>query len=105
MDKTVEELIIKMISFGGEGKSLAFEAVAKAKKGSFEESEALLLRAEKAIHQGRQAHLEILSYEAGHPDMNTVSSLFVHGADYVSNGADICVMARYLIDLYKEVKK
>lgn len=105
MDTTVEELVIKMISFGGDGKSLAFEAIEKAKKGLMDEAEMLLSRAEEAINQGRQAHLEVLAYEANHPDKNVVSLLFVHGADYVANGADICVIAGYLIDLYKERRK
>lgn len=101
MNPIVEQAVLKMISFGGNSKSLAFEAIKKAKEKKIEEAEALLRTAVETNTKGREAHLEILAYEAEHPEEDVISSLFVHGADYVANGTDICVLAEYIIDLYK----
>jgi cellobiose-specific phosphotransferase system component IIA len=97
------EKSMEIIAFGGEGKSLAMQAIQKARAGAFLEAEELLKQADEAIVKCHQQHSEILFYDAEHNDLQ-ISMLLVHAADHLTSADIIREMAEEIVHMYKEIK-
>ncbi len=95
---------MEIIAYGGDGKSMAMMAIAKAREGAFAEAEELLEKAEASIVKSHQLHSELLFYDAEHQDLH-FSMLMVHAADHLTSADIIKEMAAEFIHLYKEVKR
>jgi len=94
---------MEIIAYGGEGKSLAMQAIQKARAGNFQEAENLLKQADAAITKSHQHHSELLFYEADHNDLQ-ISMLLIHAADHLTSADIIREMAEELIYMYKEIR-
>lgn len=103
--ENIDKIIMQMISFGGEGKSLSYHALQLAEEGNMEEAEHTLKKAHDAIEKGRKAHMEILCCEANHSDEFKVSALLLHAADHVSNSEDVYELVKHMIKLISKEEK
>lgn len=96
------EMVMEMIAFAGEAKSLAYQAVSLARKGQEDQAREVISQAEEAANQAHNRHSDLLMYDANHGDLK-LDLLTVHGADHLT-GADLSTeMAREMIEMYQEL--
>jgi len=95
---------MKMISFGGDAKSLAMLAIKQAREGRHQEAEDTMKKAEESLLKSHQAHTDLLSYDAEKQDLQ-VTLFMVHAADHLNAAETVFMLARELILLHREVQK
>lgn len=102
-----EEFNQEMISFGivasaGQARSMAFEALAKAKKGDFDKADELLKQAEEAGLEAHHAQTQLLAKEAS-GDHTPVDVLLVHAQDHLMTSMLAQELIREIIELRREL--
>lgn len=95
---------MKMISFGGDAKSLALLAIKQSRDGKHEEAAATMKKAEESLLKSHQAHTNLLSYDAEKQDLH-VTIFMVHAADHLNAAETVFVLAKEIILLHEEVKQ
>ena len=95
---------MKIISFGGDAKSLALMAIKQSREGKFEEAAATMKKAEESLLKSHQAHTDLLSYDAEKQDLG-VTLFMVHAADHLNAAETVFVLAKEIILLHEEVQK
>ncbi len=96
---------LSMISFGiianaGDARSFAFEALAAAKEGNFEEADELMKKSEDAVTLAHKAQTELLFGEAN-GEKHTVDVLLVHSQDHLMTAMLAQELIKELILLYR----
>lgn len=102
-----EEFNQEMISFGivasaGQARSMAFEALAEAKKGDFDKADELLRQAEEAGLEAHHAQTQLLAKEAS-GDHTPVDVLLVHAQDHLMTSMLAQELIREIIELRREL--
>ncbi|HIU05030.1 MAG TPA: PTS lactose/cellobiose transporter subunit IIA [Candidatus Coprousia avicola] len=102
-----EEFNQEMISFGivasaGQARSMAFEALAEAKKGDFDKADELLKQAEEAGLEAHHAQTQLLAKEAS-GDHTPVDVLLVHAQDHLMTSMLAQELIREIIELRREL--
>ena len=102
-----EEFNQEMISFGivasaGQARSMAFEALAEAKKGNFDKADELLKQAEEAGLEAHHAQTQLLAKEAS-GDHTPVDVLLVHAQDHLMTSMLAQELIREIIELRREL--
>ena len=97
-----EEVIVSLISASGNARSLAMEAIAKAKGGLFTDSELLITQAQESFIEAQKIHLDILSDSAASPEANT-PLLTVHAEDQLMSAFLFIDLAQEFRDVYKSI--
>lgn len=97
----------QMISFGivasaGQARSLAFEALAAAKKHDYEQADELLKESEQAFLGAHDEQTKLLAKEAG-GDHTPVDVLLVHAQDHLMTSMLAQELIKEIIDLRREV--
>jgi len=101
MDKINE--CMQIISFGGEAKSLALQAMKESRERDFEQAEKSIKKSSEALLKSHKAHTNLLSYEAGEFEENQQTSFFmVHAADHLTAASVVNLLAEEIIYLHKE---
>jgi PTS system cellobiose-specific IIA component len=95
-----EKAAMDLILHAGNARSLAMEAIAKAKAGEFDESIVKLRESEEEIELAHLRQTDILEryFDKSGPG---ISMLVVHAQDHVMNAVTILDMAREFFDLYR----
>lgn len=104
MNTITEETIFQIILYGGNGKSLAMEAIFLAKKGDISGAEDKLKEAEDAINEAHHIQTSLIQEEV-RGNHATVSLLMVHAQDHLMTSITIKDLAREFIDLYKTINR
>lgn len=97
---TVEKCMM-IIAKAGEAKTLALEAIHKAREKQFEEAGKLLEESEKALTESHNAHSDLLFYDAEHEDLK-VTIFMVHAADHLASADTVRILAEEIIKLREE---
>lgn len=102
-----EEFNQEMISFGivasaGQARSMAFEALAEAKKGDFDKADELLKQAEEAGLEAHHAQTQLLAKEAS-GDHTPVDVLLVHAQDHLMTSMLAQELICEIIELRREL--
>jgi PTS system cellobiose-specific IIA component len=95
-EKTVMDLIVH----AGSARSLAMEAVTKAKAGSFEDAAKKLAESEEEICQAHACQVRILEQSLDESGTG-ISMLMVHALDQMMNAVTLLDMTREIVDLYR----
>lgn len=97
----IENIAMELVGNAGESRSLAFEALAQAKKGDFEKAEQLLEEAKQAALKAHHIQTELICEEA---DGNKVeiSLLMVHAQDHLMTSILARELITEMIALYKK---
>ena len=100
MTEQMELIIFEIISTGGTAKGLAYEALAAAENGDFEEAEKLLKEADEALNQAHKVQTDIIQAEA-RGEHTEVSVLFVHAQDHLMTAIEARNLIEKMIKMYK----
>ena len=98
----LELIIMNLINYSGEARSLSMEAIQYGKSGDFEKARNNLDNANKSISKAHKSQIELIQSEA-RVDKQELSLLLVHAQDHLMNAITIRDMAREFIDLYEMV--
>lgn len=98
----MEVIIFEIISHGGTAKGMAYEALAAAEKGNFEEAESLLKEADNELLEAHHIQTGIIQAEAA-GDKTEVSVLFVHAQDHLMTAIEAKNLIECMIRLYKRL--
>lgn len=102
MNEELELKVVQIITFVGSARSSYIEAIQAAKKGNFEEAEALMQSGQADFLEGHHAHAELLTMEAdGNPI--SFSMLLLHAEDQLMSAEGFKMIAEEFIDVYKKI--
>ncbi|WP_436855404.1 PTS lactose/cellobiose transporter subunit IIA [Staphylococcus caeli] len=96
------EIAMKLITFGGDAKSSAMEAIQEVKKRNFSEADNKIVQAEQSLVEAHNAQTELLTQEA-QGVKNEVSLLMVHSQDHLMTAITFKDMAKELIEVYRKI--
>ena len=99
----IELVAMELVGNAGEARSLAFEALAEAKKGNFEKAEGLLEKSKEASLKAHHTQTELICNEA---DGNKVEIglLMVHAQDHLMTSILARELISEMIELYKKLQ-
>ncbi len=97
----LEQQSMLIITHSGLSKSLAIEAIQKAKLKDFDQASELIIQAETEIANAGKVHHETLAESA--KDDFKITLLLVHAEDQMLTSETMIVLAKEIIELYKEI--
>ncbi len=99
-DEKMEEIVMSLVGFSGEGRSYAFEALRAARQGDFTKSDEAMKKCNEALLEAHHTQTDLIQNEInGVP--TKVSILMVHAQDHLMNA----LLAKELIEELIEDKK
>lgn len=98
-----EEISMTLIASAGEGKSLAFEALNKAKNHQFEEAEKLMQQAEESVKKAHVEQTKLLVKEANQ-EKAEINVLLIHAQDHLMTSVLAVDLIREMIEIMKGEK-
>lgn len=103
-ENNIEQIVFEIISFGGNAKGLAYEAIAAAEAGDFEKAKTLLMESDENLVKAHQIQTNIIQAEAGGKHY-TVSVLFVHAQDHLMSALEVRTLADNFIAILARLHK
>lgn len=97
----LEEIVFTIISHAGNAKSLCFKALHLAKRGSFNEAEELIKKANEELCETHEIQNGMIQKEAS-GERQEVSLLLMHAEDHLMNAMLAKDLIVELIDMHKE---
>ena len=104
MDMDLEMIIMNIINYSGQARSLSMEAIQYGKTEDFEKARENLDNANENISKAHKSQTELIQSEA-RGDKQELTLLLVHAQDHLMNAITIRDMAREFVDLYEIVLK
>ncbi|MCI8701263.1 MAG: PTS lactose/cellobiose transporter subunit IIA [Turicibacter sp.] len=101
LDQIIESSF-QIIMFSGNARSMAMEAISKARDGQIDESRQLLAEARTEINQAHRFQTKLIQAEAN-GEKNEISVLLIHSQDHLMNGMTVLDLAEEFICLYELV--
>lgn len=100
----IEVVAMELVGNAGEARSLAFEALAEAKKGNFQKADELLEQSKEASLKAHHTQTELICNEA---DGNGIEMnlLMVHAQDHLMTSILARELIEEMISLYKRLDK
>ena len=98
----MEAIVIELISRGGTAKGMAYEALAAAEAGNYEEAENLLKQADEELLAIHNVQTSLIQSEAA-GDKNEVSILFVHAQDHLMTAIEAKNLIECMIKMHKKI--
>lgn len=96
----LELIIMNMINYSGEARSLSMEAIQYAKSGDNIKADKAIEQASEKLIQAHRSQTKLIQEEAK-GERYEISLLLVHAQDHLMNAITIKDMAMEFIDLYK----
>ena len=102
MSDVHEEIVFGLIASAGAARSMAFEALEKAKEGSFDEADELIAQANESQAEAHNIQTELLTQEArgNHTDVDV---LLVHAQDHLMTSILAVELISEIVELYKRL--
>ena len=100
----LELIIMNIINFSGESRSLCMEAISYAKNGHFEKAGRALEEAGEKLSEAYQSQTRLIQEEAEGKGEH-VSLLLVHAQDHLMNAITMRDIANEFIELYRSIRK
>lgn len=99
----------EMIAFGliaqaGDARSKAYEALAAAKKGDFEQAEELIAQAEASVLEAHRIQTSLLAKEAN-GDHTEVNVMLVHAQDHLMTAILAKELIAEMIEMYQAMSE
>ena len=98
----MEAIVFELISRGGTAKGMAYEALAAAELGNYEEAESLLKQADEELLAIHNVQTSLIQSEAA-GDKNEVSILFVHAQDHLMTAIEAKNLIECMIKMHKKI--
>ena len=96
----LETIAMTLVGNAGEGRSLAFEALNEAKKGTFEKAEQLLKESQKRTLAAHEIQTQLICNEAD-GNKTEMNLLMVHAQDHLMTSMLARELITELIEKYK----
>ena len=100
LDESREMVSFGIIAHAGDARSYAFGALEAAKKGNFEEADALLKKSRDAAVEAHHMQTALLTEEAN-GNKTMVDMLLVHAQDHLMTSMLATELMKELIEIYK----
>lgn len=105
MDKEqITESAFQIVSFAGDAKSMAMDAIKKAKKGAYDEARELIKEARDTIANAHHHQTDLISAESNGMEL-PFSVLLIHGQDHLMTSMAVIDLANEFIDVYEKCNK
>lgn len=98
----LEMIIMNIINYSGEARSLSMEGIASAKKGNLKEAREKIELANEKISYAHKSQTKLIQGEA-QGNKQDFSLLLIHAQDHLMNGITVKDMANEFIDLYEVI--
>ncbi len=102
MDEKMVEIAFQLISYSGNARGMAMEAINAAKNKNIEEARKLIQEAKEEIHKAHEFQTTLIQNEADGVK-NEISILLIHSQDHLMTGMTVLDMAEEFVDLYEIV--
>ncbi len=99
----IEVVAMELVGNAGEARSLAFEALAEAKKGNYEKAEELLEKSKEASLRAHHTQTELICNEADGNKIE-IGLLMVHAQDHLMTSILARELITEIIEIYKNKK-
>lgn len=103
-ENELEITIMQLITYAGDARSLAIQAVREARKGNMKEAEQLMNESQEKMIEAHKFQTELIFCEANGTNL-PISLLMVHAQDHVMNAMTVKDMAVEMIETTKELNK
>jgi len=100
----MEMAAMSLVGNAGEARSLAFEAIADAKKGNFDEAREKIKKAKECSLKAHETQTELICAEADGEKME-LGLLMVHAQDHLMTSMLARDLAEEIITLYETLAK
>ena len=102
---TAEDIVMNLVCNGGDCRSKALEAIQAARKGDFEQADALMAQAQQSMHLAHNFQTELIQAEMREDESENaeLSLLMVHGQDLM-DGMVVYDLASEIIEILRERK-
>jgi len=100
----MEDIIFSIISYGGDAKALAYEAIEASDQGDFEKAQSLLDEADASLKVAHNTQTELLTAEVN-GDNKEVSLLLVHAQDHLMTAIEVRSLAERFIAINKRISR
>lgn len=103
---TAEDIVMNLVCNGGDCRSKALEAIQAARKGKFEQADALMAQAQQSMHLAHNFQTELIQAEMREDESEKaeLSLLMVHGQDHLMDGMVVYDLASEIIEILRERK-
>ncbi|MBU3182899.1 PTS lactose/cellobiose transporter subunit IIA [Clostridium psychrophilum] len=98
----IEQVVMDIIISSGETRSFAYEALAKAKEGKYEDADELIEKANDMIDKTHKIQTSLLQKEAAGENLQ-VTLLFVHAQDHLMTSISEKNLIGEIIELRKVI--
>ncbi|HIZ45934.1 MAG TPA: PTS lactose/cellobiose transporter subunit IIA [Candidatus Olsenella pullistercoris] len=98
-----EEISFQIIAAAGQARSLAYEALNRAKEGDFDAADDLMAQSRAAALEAHHVQTDLLTKEAS-GDHTTVDVLLVHAQDHLMTSMLAQELIGELIELHRKVQ-
>jgi PTS system cellobiose-specific IIA component len=99
-----QEIVLQIIISGGNARSLAMEAIMKAKGGYIDEAKVLMGKANEELVNAHKIQTELIQNEAA-GNTTDVTLLMVHAQDHLMNAITVKDLAGELVEVYERISK
>lgn len=99
MDETT---LFSIIAAAGTARSAYIEAIEMAKKGDFDQAQALIADGEQAFLQGHDAHTKLVQ-KAASGEQVSADILLVHAEDQLMSAEQFRILSEQFIDVYRRI--
>lgn len=98
---TAEDIVMNLVCNGGDCRSKALEAIQAARKGNFEQADALMAQAQQSMHLAHNFQTELIQAEMREDESEKaeLSLLMVHGQDHLMDGMVVYDLASEIIEI------
>jgi len=103
-DKRLEEIVMTIVGYAGEGRSFAFEALREARKGDFEGAQGALKKSQVALLEAHHTQTELIQGEIN-GEKTPCSLLMIHAQDHLMTALLAKELIEELILDKKEIAK
>lgn len=103
MDEKIFEISFGIIGHAGDAKSIAFDAIAEAKKGNIEVAREKIKESKEVMVKAHRFQTELIQGEAS-GNKTEISVILVHAQDHLMNAMNFQQLAEEFIDLYERLE-
>ena len=98
----IVEAAFNIITYAGNARGIAMEAIETAKEGNFKEARQQIQEARDEMNNSHNYQTELITYEAN-GEKNEITVLLVHSQDHLMTGMVVIDMAEQFIDVYAKM--
>ena len=102
MTREMETSCFGIITYVGTARSCFINAIQCAKKGDFQEADALISQGDEAYTQGHHIHADLLTLDAN-GKLEHGGLILMHAEDQLMSAETFRVLAEEFIDVYKKM--